>query len=124
MKKILLVDDDLDLIAQNKMVIEERGYKVVDAYSGKKALEILKLEKFDLLVVDVMMENHVAGLNLAQEVSKTYSKTPIIILSGDPNKPNWMLQPGNTWNQVRYFLDKPIAPEALVKKIEEVIGHA
>ncbi|MBK7632624.1 MAG: DNA-binding response regulator [Ignavibacteriales bacterium] len=41
-KKILLVDDDLDLLEQNKLLIESKGYEVITANSGKEGFEVFK----------------------------------------------------------------------------------
>ncbi len=43
-KKILLVDDDIDLLEQNKMLIESKGYEVITANSGKEGFEVFKDE--------------------------------------------------------------------------------
>lgn len=42
-KKILLVDDDLDLLEQNKLLIESKGYGVIEAHNGKEGWEVLKM---------------------------------------------------------------------------------
>ena len=122
-KLVFLVDDDIDLVMQNKMLLEGEGLKVKTAHTGKEAIKELAKGLPDLMVVDVMMENLTAGLSLAREIGEKYPQLPVIILSGDPQKPNWMLQPGQTWNSVRYFLDKPVDSKKLLNTIEEVFKH-
>lgn len=123
-KLVFLVDDDQDLILQNKIILEGHGLKTKTANSGKEAIQELEKGTPDLMIVDVMMENLTAGLSLARDIGEKYPNLPVIILSGDPQKPNWMLQDSKTWNSVRYFLDKPVTEEKLIATIEEVFKNA
>jgi FixJ family two-component response regulator len=75
------------------------------------------------MVVDVMMEHATAGLALARTVGELFKEIPVVILSGDTQKPNWMMQPNQTWDSVRFYLDKPVNGDKLLKVIEEVLGH-
>jgi CheY-like chemotaxis protein len=54
-KKILVVDDEQDTLISMKMLLENSGYVVNTVVSGKDALNLLKKEKFDLVLLDVMM---------------------------------------------------------------------
>lgn len=121
MAKVFLVDDDIDLIEQNKLVLTEKGYTVVTAHTAKEAIEKLKNVKPDVMVIDVMMEHPTAGFALAREIGANFSKIPVIILSGDTEKPNWMDQDGATWTSIARFLDKPTDPEKLAKVVKEVL---
>ena len=122
MAKIYLVDDDLDLLEQNKMVLNAKGHEILTASSADEARSLLKKQGTpDLMVVDVMMENHTAGLSLCRDLGKSNPNLPLIILSGDPNKPNWMGEDSTTWNSVTRFLDKPVTPEKLCAAVDEVL---
>ena len=55
-KKILLVDDDLDLLEQNRLLIESKGYEVITANSGKEGFETFKRVKPEDCVVDLILE--------------------------------------------------------------------
>ncbi|MCK5633056.1 response regulator [bacterium] len=55
MKKILIVDDETDILTSVKMIIEKMGHEVKTANNGKKALLMLKKEKFDLVLLDILM---------------------------------------------------------------------
>lgn len=123
MAKIFLVDDDVDLVEQNKMVLVEKGHTVVTANTAKEALTRLKTEKPDLMIIDVMMEHRTAGFTLAREIGKNFPKVPIIVMSGATDKANWMGEPGDTWGAVVNFLDKPVDPDKLAKVVEEVLGR-
>ena len=57
MAKVLLVDDDVDVVAANKAALEARGHKVACAHSAKAAREAIAKQAFDVAVLDVMMES-------------------------------------------------------------------
>lgn len=123
MAKIFLVDDDVDLVQQNKMVLMEKGHKVITAHTAKEALEKLKTETPDLMIVDVMMEHRTAGFTLAREIGKRFPNMPLIIMSGATDKANWMGEPNDTWGPVVNFLDKPVDPDKLAKTVAEVLAR-
>jgi len=54
-KKILIVDDEEDILTSVKMLLESAGYKIKTAMSGKEALRILHKESFDLVLLDILM---------------------------------------------------------------------
>ncbi|HNW82533.1 MAG TPA: response regulator [bacterium] len=122
-KKVFLVDDDLDIIEQNKLVLEAKGYSVVTAMSAREAEETLKKGiKVDIIILDVMMEHKTAGLELAKKIStdKNLPNVPIILLTSDGNNPNWLAQDKFTWNNIVRVLDKPTAPAKLIEMIEKL----
>ena len=82
-RKILLVDDDLDLLEQNKILLEAKGYKVVTADNMKSAWETFQSEKPDAAVLDLIMEQHDAGFILAHKIKKDpYGKNiPVFLLT-------------------------------------------
>lgn len=121
MAKIFLVDDDYDLNEQNRIVLEAKGHHVIIAPTGKEALEMLKNETPDLFVVDVMMEHHRAGFELARNIGKRFATTPIIIVSGDTQKANWQTEAPDTWSFIKRFVEKPISASNLSVIIEEVL---
>lgn len=123
-KLVFMVDDDVDLIEQNKFYLTEAGYKVETANSASEAVEKLQtIAKPDVMVIDVMMEHRTAGFTLAREIGRKYTDIPLIVMSGDPDKPSWMLQDNKTWDPVVSFLDKPVTKEKLIKTIEGVLAN-
>ena len=66
--KILVVDDDVDVLDSRKIVLEHNNYEVLTATNIQVADEILNKEKIDLIILDVMMENDSDGFNFAQQV--------------------------------------------------------
>lgn len=80
-KKILVVDDDIDVINIIETILTNEGYKVITANDKVEGLKKLKSEKPDLAVLDVMMTTHFEGFELAQEIlnSTEFKNLPILI---------------------------------------------
>lgn len=70
-KKILIVDDDNDVINILKTILEHEGYSVFAAYNKEEALEITKNVTPDLAILDVMMTTHYEGFELAKALKST-----------------------------------------------------
>lgn len=79
MTTILIVDDDINIIQLVNIHLSQAGYKVFQAKDGTEALEVLKREKCDLAVVDVMMP-FMDGYELTREIRKKYD-IPVILLT-------------------------------------------
>ncbi|GAE93931.1 DNA-binding response regulator [Gracilibacillus boraciitolerans JCM 21714] len=78
-EKILIVDDDADMRELIKLYMKDNGFQVVSAVDGIEALDIVKQETLDLIILDVMMPR-LDGFELCQEI-KTFTDIPIIFLS-------------------------------------------
>ena len=79
MGKILVVDDEKainDIIQYN---LESEGYEITSAYDGQECLDIFKSQKFDLIILDIMMPK-LDGFSVLREIRKT-SQTPVIMLT-------------------------------------------
>ena len=77
--KILVVDDEKTLVKGIKFNLENEGYQVECAYDGAAAVELARNEKFDLLILDVMMPE-VDGLEACMRI-REFSNVPIIMLT-------------------------------------------
>ena len=78
MNKILLIEDEESLMDVLSMNLGIEGYEVVKAYTGRKALELIK-HNFDLIILDVMLPE-VNGFDICETIRKT-SKAPILFIS-------------------------------------------
>lgn len=65
--KILVVDDDQDVITVLEQILESEGYEVISAFNKKEGLELALNEKPDLAILDVMMTTHYEGFEMARE---------------------------------------------------------
>lgn len=124
MAKVLLVDDDTDLVAMNTKVLQAHGHQVLCAYSGDEARKVLEKETPDVAVLDVMMESLSSGFNLARDINRLHPHMPILMLSGIEEKIGIGFRgtEDEQWLPVFKFIDKPLSPDKLVEKVNEVLG--
>jgi len=113
--KILVVDDDVDLVAVMKGTLESKPYEVIVAYNGKEGLEKAKKEKPDLILLDIMMPV-MDGFNFAEQFGKepSLTKIPVLALTSFSES---LGQPFPF--QVAEYLRKPLKPKELIAKVEE-----
>lgn len=80
-KKIVIVDDDIDIINVVESILSSKGYQVLSANDKKEGLELIKREMPDLAILDVMMSTHFEGFELAKEIvtDNELKNIPIII---------------------------------------------
>lgn len=78
MKKIMIVDDDPHILLLYKMELEEEGYTVVTANSGKKAIEIFEAENPDLVTLDILMPD-IDGISVLRKMKEAKPRMPIIM---------------------------------------------
>ena len=82
--RILLIDDDREMIALGKLILEREGFDVLSAYRGGKGLEILDREngKIDLILLDIMMVG-MDGWQVLETIknSSDYGHIPVIMLT-------------------------------------------
>ncbi len=125
-KKILLVDDDEDLLRSLQVILESNGFDVLTAMEGKSGLAKLKNDNPDLLVLDVMMNTDLEGYNLLHDIKREpgFSSLPVIMLTGMADQLGVNLFPGvedeSLFPNVR-FQDKPVNPGQLVELIQEML---
>jgi CheY-like chemotaxis protein len=124
-KKILLVDDDFDLLEQNRILLESKGYLVITADNVKDAWETFQREKPDAAVLDLIMEEHDSGFILAHRIKRDpYGKTiPVILLTSATyvTGMKFGVSTGeeSEWINCDAWFNKPIEIEALSNKLEE-----
>ncbi|OIO05476.1 MAG: hypothetical protein AUJ52_13685 [Elusimicrobia bacterium CG1_02_63_36] len=118
-KRILVADDDPDLLELLKMDLGFQGYEVLAAQNGKEALELATKEKVDLVLLDVMMP-YIDGYHVASELSaKMGSKVPkiVIMTSRDTVREKGIAMMSGAIS----VLQKPFEMKALHDKIEEIL---
>jgi len=79
-KKILVVEDESHLAKGLQFNLEREGYEVVVAGDGKAALEFMREQTFDLMILDLMLPR-MGGLEVAKNIRKTDTRFPILMLS-------------------------------------------
>lgn len=126
--KILLVDNDVDFIDLNKAVLENNGFDVVIAYSGTEGLDRVRFERPDLIVLDLMMEKHDTGFGFAKamKADPTTKDIPILMLTavGSETGMDFSQELDGYWMKTDDYANKPLLPEDLVKKINELLARS
>jgi two-component system alkaline phosphatase synthesis response regulator PhoP len=115
--KILLVDDDVDLVTVMRGALESKAYEVIVAYNGQEGLEKARKEKPDLVVLDILMP--VAdGFIFADQFRKdpSLAKIPVLALTSFSES---LGQPFPF--DVSEYIMKPIKPKDLVAKVEKFL---
>ena len=124
-KKILIVDDDPDLVEAVSMILESKKYDVVAAYGGIEGLDKAKTEKPDLIVLDVMMPDK-DGYVVCKELKADpqLRKIPVLLLTAVVSKipTTRYTQQMGLETEADDYIDKPVEPEVLVKRIETLIS--
>ncbi len=117
--KIMLVEDDNSLGYLLTEYLKLKGFEVFWASQGKKAMEQLRREKFDLLILDIMMPE-MDGITLAAALKKEYPHVPFLFLTAKSLKVDVLK--GFSLGAVDY-LKKPIDEEELVVRIKALLSH-
>jgi DNA-binding response OmpR family regulator len=118
-KKILLVEDDKDIINLVKHYLEKEGYRTFEAADGVKGLDILKKEKVDLAILDVMLPE-LNGIDVLKRI-KGDAKTaniPVIMLTAKGEETDKIvgLELG-----ADDYITKPFSPKELVARIKALL---
>jgi twitching motility two-component system response regulator PilH len=128
-KKVLVVDDDPDVRLFSVTVLEENGYTPLEAENGEEGLKIIKAEKPDLVLLDILMPRQ-SGIRLYRELKTTKSLKDInvIVLSGVAKKTFLRSQRaltdfgGAEVPEPEIYLEKPVEPEELAEVLKKVLG--
>jgi CheY-like chemotaxis protein len=126
--RILLVDDDVDFIEQNKIVLENRGFEVIACSSGREGLDKVRFEQPDLIVLDLMMEKHDTGFAVAKalKADPVFKRIPILMVSSAMEKSGteFSQEMDGYWMKTDDYVSKPIQPEDLLKRINSLLARA
>ncbi|HVN22677.1 MAG TPA: response regulator [Syntrophorhabdales bacterium] len=126
--KILLVDDDVDFIDLNKAVLENQGFEVSSAFSGREAMDKVRFEKPDLIVLDLMMEKHDSGFIFAKAVKADplYRNIPILMLTAVASETgfDFSQEMDGYWMKTDDYAAKPLLPDELIKRVTALLERA
>jgi CheY-like chemotaxis protein len=125
-RKILIVDDDVDLSGSLRVVFERAGYAALTAASRPEGMQKVKTEQPDLIILDVMMDTWQDGFEMSRDLKgdPQLKETPILMLSsieeltgievkssvGDP-----------VWLPVDAFLDKSVSLDMLLAAVRNLL---
>lgn len=112
-KKILIVDDEADIVKLIETILQKEGYSCVrTAHTGKAALQILATQKIDLVLLDIMLPD-LSGIDICREIRRK-SIMPIIFLTAKDNEIDTVLAIETGGDD---YITKPFSPKELVSRI-------
>jgi DNA-binding response OmpR family regulator len=115
--KILIVDDDPDMVEAGRIVLEREGYLVESASNLETGLAKLEESQPDLLILDVMMEEADDGLRFARKARRQGYSIPILMLTSVNRTLGLQIGKDEEMVPVDEFLEKPVDPATLVEKV-------
>ena len=125
MKKIVLVDDDVEFCEATKILLESRGYQVVLAYDGKEGLQKVRQEKPDLVILDVMMpEMNGYDVCVVMKADSELNMIPVMLLTGVDKA---FFQTAYTkhmgmMTEADDYIAKPVEAEELAERVASFLG--
>ncbi len=125
MAKILVVDDDPGFVSMFRTVLRSKQYDVLTAANGQQALNVMRKDKPDLVLLDIMMSYILDGLDVSREMARdpALRDIPVIMVTSLTSARSQMPLPSDEYIPVEDWVDKPIAPEQLLAKIEAVLNR-
>jgi len=134
MSKILLVDDEVNVLRTLELTLQHKGYEVCKAQSPDEALAAMAECRPDLVVLDVMMPSGTEGFQTVWRIRQledaALKDVPVLMATGIhehtemrfyPEQTDGTYQPGE-FLPIQGWLDKPVKPQELLDKIKELLG--
>jgi CheY-like chemotaxis protein len=127
-RAILVVDDDPDILKTLCVVLERNGYAVKSAASGREARKVLESWRPDLVILDIIMETDMEGLEVAKDIRNNpgLAGIPIFMLTSFLEKLRWEGAEkfpglfGEEW-PAQWLFEKPLDTKKLLLKIQAVL---
>ena len=122
-KKILIVDDDPEVVQYFKALFEDSGYATATASDGVEALDKIHIEQPDLVTLDVTMPNK-TGVKVYREIKQDaqLQALPVIIVSGVRSEFRGFISSRRQVPPPDGYLEKPVALEHLLAEVHRLIG--
>jgi len=121
MAKILIVDDDPDIVEASKLFLAKEGHQIETASNRVEGLAKVESYQPDLLLLDVMMEQPDDGFVMAQELRRRGKTFPILMLTSVSTASGLDFGRDGEMVPVDDFQSKPIEPATLVQKVAELL---
>ena len=122
--RILIVDDDPDFVELNTTILTQEGYKVSSAANGQQALQVMRADRPDLVLLDAMMATPLEGVGVAREMAgdPDLKSIPIIMVSSIDSSKHAGLLPDDVHIPIDSWISKPLDPDNLLKTIRRFLA--
>ena len=125
--RILIVDDDPDIVDAVTLVLESKGYEVLKALDGEEGLRIAKEEHPDLILLDIMMVTPDQGFHVAYALKgdPDLARIPVVVVTsvGQKTRFSFDKEKDGDFIPVEEYLEKPIKPAVLIATVEKYLRY-
>ncbi|TET46903.1 response regulator [Candidatus Aerophobetes bacterium] len=125
--KILIIDDDPDLVEALKIILKTGSYKVVSAFDGEEGLKKAKEENPHLIILDLLLPKG-DGDALCRELKgdSRYADIPILVLTAVAEKVDTKLFPEHKISSLPAddYVDKPVEPQDLLDRVKKLLARS
>ena len=121
MAKILIVDDDPDIVEAGTLILQREGHTIKAAYSRAEGMAAVTSFAPDLMILDVMMEQPDDGFAMAQDLRRQGRNFPIIMLTSVASASGLAFGKDAEMVPVDEFQAKPVEPADLVRKVANLL---
>lgn len=124
--KILVVEDDPDMMEQMKIYLESEKYEVISASTQREAEPLIKPGAFQAAVLDLMMENPDSGFVLSHKIKKMDPKLPVIIVTSVTKETGFNFDKANdpkAWIKADVIIHKELRFEQLKAELKRLMGE-
>ncbi len=116
MKKVIIVEDNMLISTLYRHYLNKLNYHIVaEVTNGKEAIQVIKEKEADVIIMDIMLDDDMTGINVVEEIRKTI-KTPVIFATGNSDDLN--RKKAESFENTD-FLVKPVAIDDLTKAIKK-----
>lgn len=124
-KHILIIDDDPDIVEAMKIILESKGYRVSDAPDGSKGKDLIKQDRPDMIILDVMMRTIDEGFHVCYELKNDpeTKNIPILVATAVAKTTGFEFDPkkDENWLPADDYVNKPVMPDDLIARVNKLI---
>jgi DNA-binding response OmpR family regulator len=120
---ILVVDDDRDFVNITTMILESQQYRVISAANGEQGLQVMRRERPDLVILDIMMSYIMDGLDVRRRMAEdaALQNIPVIMVTSLTSTRAQGEMPGHDYIPESEWLNKPIDPDLLLERVRTLL---
>jgi CheY-like chemotaxis protein len=126
-QKVLIIDDDVDIVEAEKFILENRGYEVIQAFDGSEGYRKIKEEHPDIIILDVMMATPDEGFGITRKLRNDpeLASLPIVMVTSVGKVTGFKFDPERDKDLVPVdeYLEKPIKPDELLSAVERALNR-
>ena len=122
-RKILVVDDEPDVVTYLAAVLKDHGYEPLEAFNGEEAVQVLLRDKPDLVTLDITMPE-MSGVRAYRVMKEdaALKRIPVIIVTGISHDFKQFISSRSQVPPPEGYLEKPVKPEDLLAEVKRLLG--